>query len=58
MGISIRSLQDWESGKKTVSRKSWQRYFKEKAYKRRPMYCLDLWDFSGMNAIFARSNGG
>lgn len=31
MGIPIRSLQDWESGKKTVSRKSWQRYFKGKA---------------------------
>ncbi len=31
MGIPIRSLQDWESGAKTLSRKSWERYFKEKA---------------------------
>lgn len=31
MGIPVRSLQEWESGKKVVSRKSWQRYFKGKA---------------------------
>jgi len=31
MDVPIRSLQEWESGKKTVSRKSWQRYFKGKA---------------------------
>ena len=31
MGIPIRSLQEWESGKKVVSRKSWERYFKGKA---------------------------
>ena len=30
-GIPIRSLQEWESGKKVISRKSWERYFKEKA---------------------------
>ena len=30
-GIPIRSLQEWESGKKTVSRKSWERYFKGRA---------------------------
>lgn len=31
MGIPIRSLQEWESDKKVVSRKSWERYFKGKA---------------------------
>lgn len=31
MGIPIRSLQDWESGAKTLSRKSWERYFRGKA---------------------------
>lgn len=31
VGIPIRSLQEWESGKKTVSRKSWERYFKGRA---------------------------
>ena len=28
MGISIRSLREWESGKKVISRKCWERYFK------------------------------
>jgi transcriptional regulator with XRE-family HTH domain len=28
LGISIRSLQEWESGRKTISHKSWERYFK------------------------------
>ena len=27
MGIPIRSLQEWESGRKTISRKSWEKYF-------------------------------
>lgn len=27
LGISIRSLQQWQSGKKTISRQSWERYF-------------------------------
>ena len=31
MGIPLRSLQEWESGKKVISRKSWERYFKGKA---------------------------
>ena len=30
MGIPIRSLQGWESGKKAISRKCWIRYFKDK----------------------------
>ena len=30
MGIPIRSLQEWERGKKVISRKSWERYFKGK----------------------------
>lgn len=29
MEIPIRSLQGWESGKKVISRKCWERYFKE-----------------------------
>ena len=28
MGIPIRNLQQWENGEKTVSRTSWERYFK------------------------------
>ena len=28
MGIPIRCLQDWESGRKVVSLKSWEKYFK------------------------------
>ena len=31
MGIPIRSLQAWERGGKTVSYRSWERYFKGKA---------------------------
>lgn len=31
MGIPIRSLQAWESGAKTISVKSWERYFKGRA---------------------------
>ena len=34
-GIPYRSLQAWESGKKTVSRQSWERYF------RRTLCCSD-----------------
>ena len=30
-GIPIRSLQGWESGSKTISYKSWERYFKGRA---------------------------
>ncbi len=30
MGIPIRCLQDWESGRKVVSLKSWEKYFKDK----------------------------
>lgn len=30
-GIPIRCLQEWESGEKTVSRKSWEKYFKGRA---------------------------
>lgn len=30
-GIPIRSLQGWESGKKVISRKCWEQYFKGKA---------------------------
>ena len=30
MGIPIRSLQEWESGRKTISYKSWEKYFKSK----------------------------
>ena len=30
-GIPIRSLQEWEGGGKTVSYRSWERYFKGKA---------------------------
>lgn len=30
-GIPIRCLQEWESGRKTVSRKSWEKYFRGKA---------------------------
>ena len=30
MGIPIRSLQGWESGRKVISRQSWERYFKRK----------------------------
>ena len=30
-GIPIRSLQEWESGRKVISRKSWERYFQGKA---------------------------
>lgn len=30
MGIPIRSLQAWESGRKVVSLKSWEKYFKDK----------------------------
>ena len=33
--IPYRSLQAWESGKKTVSRQSWERYF------RRTLCCSD-----------------
>ena len=31
MGIPIRCLQEWESGRKTISRKAWEKYFKGKA---------------------------
>ncbi len=31
VGIPIRCLQEWESEKKVISRKSWERYFKGKA---------------------------
>jgi len=31
MGIPIRSLQGWESGRKIVSRKSWEKYFRGRA---------------------------
>lgn len=31
MGIPVRSLQEWECGKKVISQKSWKRYFKERA---------------------------
>ena len=31
MGVPIRSLQGWESGKKIISRKSWELYFRGKA---------------------------
>lgn len=31
MGIPCRSLQDWESGRKVISMKCWERYFKGKA---------------------------
>ena len=31
MGIPIRCLQEWESGRKVISRKSWERYFKGRA---------------------------
>lgn len=30
MGIPIRCLQDWESGRKVVSLKSWEKYFKDR----------------------------
>lgn len=30
-GIPIRSLQEWESGKKVISRKCWEQYFKGRA---------------------------
>ncbi len=30
MGIPIRCLQDWESDKKVVSLKSWEKYFKDR----------------------------
>lgn len=30
MGIPIRSLQAWESGRKVVSLKSWEKYFKDR----------------------------
>jgi len=31
MGIPIRCLQEWESGRKVISMKSWERYFKGRA---------------------------
>ena len=31
MGIPIRCLQEWESGRKTISYKSWEKYFQGKA---------------------------
>ena len=31
MGIPIRCLQEWEGGRKVISRKSWERYFKGRA---------------------------
>ena len=30
MGIPIRSLQEWENGRKTISYKSWEKYFRGK----------------------------
>ena len=31
LGIPIRCLQEWESGRKTISRRAWERYFKGRA---------------------------
>ena len=31
MGISIRSLQGWENGRKVISRKCWEKHFKGRA---------------------------
>lgn len=31
MGIPVRCLQEWENGRKTISRKCWERYFKGRA---------------------------
>ena len=31
MGIPIRSLREWESGRKVISRKCWEKYFKGRA---------------------------
>ena len=34
MGIPVRCLQEWESGRKVISIKCWERYFKGRAQKK------------------------